>query len=48
MNCETCGHDWLEHIATFHQEAPRVFLHSLCTVCFHEPHGGPCYPWEFR
>ncbi len=43
MNCETCGHDWFEH------DRPGYAVESgLCQECFYAPHGGPCYPWEFR
>ena len=40
MNCESCGHDWFRHVDSLEN--------MLCEDCYREPHGGPCYPWEFR
>lgn len=43
MNCGACGHDWFDHDVRYDDEET-----SLCVVCLYEPHGGPCFPWEFR
>ncbi len=43
--CQACGHDWFEHQ---HPDLHNLGLEGLCTVCYWERHGGPCYPWEFR
>ena len=42
MTCDACGHDWWDHTDTF------AFTDTLCEVCYREPYGGPCFPWEFR
>ncbi len=43
MNCQACGHD-----VFMHNDHLALDAEALCAVCYMEPHGGPCFPWEFR
>ena len=47
MNCEACGHGFYEHNIMITKDVGPYEL-SACSVCYQEPFGGPCFPWEFR